>query len=686
MKLRKPELSWVALLLILFLTGCSSTPESYTEGRELLAKGQWEGGLGKVEQAARDAPANLEIRSVLMNQKLQTTQSLLNSADNARLSGLYEEAETSYRTVLRLEPANPRAIHGLEQIYLDRQHSTQAKEADALLAKGQVDSAERLLRTILAQDPGHPEARRLLGLVAQKQANAENLPAALKSTLDKNTALEFRDAPLKSVFEVLARSYGINFVFDKDVKTDAKITIFVRKSSLGEVIRLILATQQLDSKLLNENSILIYPGNPAKTKEYQELVVKTFYLANTDVKQAQALVKAVVKSRDTFVDEKLNLLIIKDTPEAVRLAERLIESLDLAEPEVMLDVEVLEISRRRLLDLGMQFPDQVGYGLLQPSTSSAVISGGELAAGNIDLRSRSGLTTYIANPALIMKLKEQDGDSNILANPRIRVRNNQKAKVHIGERLPVFTTTSTANVGVSAGVSYLDTGLKLEVQPQVYLDSSVGIQVGLEVSNVVKEVSGPQGSIAYAVGTRNAETSLRLKNGETQILAGLINTEESVTSNKLPGLGDIPILGQIFSDRRNTNNKTEIVLLITPRVIRTVARPELVAPVIASGTESSVGAKPLLISAEPNSLSLSGRPAPGSQELVPPIDVGTVPSPERAPLASEVSPPQTPAVTVQPAVIPPTAPSLEMREMPLPEIPPPILPPPGVPPSGQGGG
>jgi general secretion pathway protein D len=654
-------------ILILLLAGCVTNP-NLDQGRALIAQGKIEEGVAKLQQAAHDEPDNLEIRTTLANQKLQALQTLLNRADNERLAGRYAQAEADYGAVLRIEPANPRAAQGLDQVQLDQRHAAQAQEAEALLKKNDTDGAERILRTILAQDPNHREARRLFGLVEQQRARSETVPAALKGSLDKKMTLEFRDAPLKSVFEVLARSSGVNFVFDKDVRSDAKVTIFVRDSSLDEVIRLILATQQLTRKFLNENSILIYPNNPVKAKEYQELVTKNFYLANADVKQAQALIKSVVKTRDTFIDEKLNLLVIKDTPEAVRLAEKLINALDLAEPEVMLDVEVLEVSRSKLRELGINFPSEVGYGLLQPNVTSTSTTafgqttsttlGGQLVQGNVDLRNHPGLTTFVANPMATLKLLDTDGDGQILANPRIRVRNRQKAKIHIGEKLPVFTTTSTANVGVSSSVSYLDVGLKLDVEPQVYLDDEVGIKVGLEVSSIIKEITGPQGAIAYEVGTRNTDTSLRLKNGETQVLAGLINDEERNSANKLPGLGDLPIVGRLFSTHRDSSNKTEIVLLITPRVIRNVARPDQAAPVIPSGTDADVGAPPLTIRAAPNSLNLSGSgagmptpvPAPVMDQMMPrefPPDAslrpaGPIPPPGGMPAAApspEMSPP-----------------------------------------------
>jgi general secretion pathway protein D len=514
-------------------------------------------------------------------------------------------------------------------------------------------------------------------------ARAEIPAQTLNSSFNKPITLEFRETPLKTVFEVIARTSGVNFVFDKDVRSDTKVTIFVRNTSIEDVVKVILLTNQLDRKFLNENSVLIYPNTPAKAKDYVELVTRSFYLANADVKQAQALVRGLVKTRDIFIDEKLNLLIIKDTADAVRLAERLLESLDMAEPEVMLEVEVLEISRSKLLELGVRFPDQIGYGLLQPATSSTIINngvtqtstilGGTLSAGLVDLQNAGALTSFVSNPALMLNLKNQVGDGNMLANPRIRVKNREKAKIHIGDRLPVFTTTSTANVGVAASVSYLDVGLKLEVEPNIYLDDEVSIKVGLEVSSVVKEIPGPASSLAYQIGTRSASTVLRLKNGETQVLAGLINDEERSSANRLPGLGDIPVLGRLFSSQRDNRSKTEIVLLITPRIVRNLARPEGISTATSAGSESAIGAPAIQIKkAEPRALSMSsnlpggpGQPGIVPSQNLPPQPVvapaavapADAPPPENTNASPLAAPPPTPAVP-PPSGLPPPSPVL----------------------------
>lgn len=645
------------ILLIAALLGACTNP-SYRAGLEAMANGNKEAGIAELEKAAAESPRDTEIKASLIRHKSETINGYLAKAENQKASGKLELAEASYRQVLLIDPRNPRAAQGLEQIATDRRNIAQLQQGEQLLKKGDLMSAERAVRTVRTQDPLNPEARRLQQLIDQQRDQEQQAGTpAIKAALAKPVALEFRDASLKSVFEVLSRSSGLNFVFDKDVKGDTKVTLFVRNSPLEDIVRLILGTNQLARSQLNENSFLIYPNTPSKAKEYSELVVRSFYLANADVKQALTLVKTVAKSKDVFADEKLNLLIVKDTPDAMRLVERLIDSLDLAEPEVMLEVEVLEVSRSRLNELGVDWPDSVSYGLLQNAITTTTATaagyttsttpGGTLAPGYISLKNTSGLQSFVANPAFTLNIKGQNADTNVLANPRIRVKNREKAKIHIGEKLPVFTTTSTANVGVSASVNYLDTGLKLDVEPSVTLDDEVAIKVGLEVSSIVKEVSGPSGSMAYQLGTRSANTTLRLKNGETQVLAGLISDEERKTTNHLPGLGEMPILGRLFGTQRDTTVKSEIILLITPRIVRNIQRPEFAQPAMPSGTEATVGAPPMIIrnsGLKSLGMSSSGGGMSGT------VTMGRAPALVEAPEPDD--PPMQPAIQPPPAARP----------------------------------
>ncbi|MDP3167043.1 MAG: secretin and TonB N-terminal domain-containing protein [Hydrogenophaga sp.] len=667
-----------AMLILCVCAGCATHP-AIRESQALLDAGRIDESVQRLEAGVRESANNTELRALYFRQRDRVSAQLVALAETERLQGRLDEAQALYQRATRLDATSPRVRDGMIALENERRVAARMTQARSLLAKGDSAGAERVLRDVLSVAPTQAEARRLVARLRADAPRPDAPPTALTAALSKPITLDFREVQIKSVFDVIARTSGVNFVFDKDVRSDTRVTIFVRDASVEEVIELVLTTNQLQRKLLNDNTLMIYPNTPAKARDYKELVTRSFFLANADVKQAQTMIRTLVKTRDIFIDEKLNLVIIKDTADAVRLAEKLMESLDMAEPEVMLDVEVLEITRSRLQELGVRFPDQIGYGRLQPDLSTTIVNngvtqsnttlGGTLAQGFVDLRNRNGLTSFVSNPALTLNLRNEAGDGNTLANPRIRVKNREKAKIHIGDKLPVFTTTSTANVGVSASVSYLDVGLKLDVEPNVYLDDEVGIKVQMEVSSVTREVTGPAGSLAYQIGTRSAATVLRLRDGETQVLAGLISDEERSSANRLPGLGDIPTLGRLFSSTRDNNSKTEIVLLITPRIVRNVARPDANAFNEPAGSEADVGSPPIQLKrSAPRTLSMSSGGAGARPPLRPPGALPTARSADNNAAAPDAAPDANPAPGAEgaatgsadgaaaPAAAPPTVP------------------------------
>lgn len=598
----------IALLLAGVLGGCTTVGNRAIEqARADFAVDDDLAVLGRLEARVKAEPEDRELRTFYLRQRERVIVRHLAAAERAARAGQVAEAGRLYDEILRFSPQESRAAMGKQLLARAQHHGVELTRATKAIDAGDIDTAENIVTRVLAEDSTQAQARMLAGRIDEMRA-AMRPPAetVIKGPFSKPVSLDFRDAPLQNVFEALSRAAGVNFVFDRDVRADARVTIFVRDSTVDQVLRLLTATQKIERKVLNSNSVLIYPATTAKAKQYRELVTRSFYLANADVRQAQAMVRMLAKTRDVFVDEKLRLMVVKDTPEAVALAAQLIKSLDVAEPEVMLEVEVLEVKRTKLLELGLDFPDQVGYGALTGTGTSA-----ELAGSLINLRNRGGLVPFVANPALLLNLRHEDGDTSLLANPRIRVKNAEEAKIHIGDKLPVFTTTATANVGVSASVTYLDVGLKLDVKPVVLLSDEVEIKIGLEVSNIVREVPGPSSSLAYQIGTRTAETVLRLKDGETQVLAGLLQDEERSVGNRIPGIGDIPLLGRLFSNQRDTADRTEIVLLITPRVIRNVITPDVARVLQPAGTETNIGAEPLTFRpTAPGSLALSSDNSP----------------------------------------------------------------------------
>jgi general secretion pathway protein D len=567
------------------LLGACAGSQTFKEGNALLDAGQIDQGIAKLEQAARDDPHNAEYRIVLLNRKLKLVNAMNNRAANARLKGESADAQALYEQALSIDPSNQVARQGIAALAQDQRHQQVMGDAEALYQRGgeaNLTQAQELLRPLLAERPNQRDLLRLKTRFADAQTKLRPASGRLAAAYRKPVTLEFRDAPLRAVFDFISKVSGLNFVFDRDVDPALRATISVRDTSIEEAIGMLLSATQLEQSITGERSITIYPNNPQKTKDYQQLLVRSFFLANADVKTVAFSLKTLLKARDIVTDERIGTIIMRDTPEMIRMAERIISVQDVADPEVMLEVEVLEVKRTRGQELGIRWPDSAGLTLL---------GSGQYGTLNVgDLRHINGGNIGLELGSVKLNANKTDTDSNILANPRIRVRNKDKAKVLIGDRVPVITVTT--NNGVSAdSVNYVDVGLKLDVEPNIYLDDEVAIKINLEVSSVVKEIVSKSGTQAYQIGTRSAATVLRLKDGETQVLAGLISDEDRTTANKVPGVGDLPMLSRLFGSQKDDSTRSEIVLSITPRVLRSIRRPELTAAEFNSGTESDVGGR-----------------------------------------------------------------------------------------------
>jgi len=562
------------------LTGCAGY-QLHEDGLSLLAQGQTEEGLSKLAEASRAEPDNMAYRADLLHNREQTVNRMLGAANSERAAGRAAAARALYEGILRIDPSNSRASLGLETLAMDARHDVALQQAEALLKKQDIESARAVLRPVLLENPKHGgalELQRKLDEEATREAMAE---PALRVKFTKPVTLQFRDANLKMVFEALSRTSGINVLLDRDVKPDTKTSIFVKDVSVEDTIDLILMQNQLEKKVISDNTVFIYPSTPAKLKDYQDLKIRSFHLTNADPKQILTMIKTLLKTKDIFIHEKTNSIVMRDTPAAIRLAEKMVADQDIAEPEVMLEVEVLEVSTTRLSELGIRWPSSFSL-----ATPDGVTTLGQLK----DLDSDDLLATPLS---ATLNLKLDDSDTNILASPRIRVRNREKARVMIGSRVPVITNAvtpvSTGTPVITGSVQYLDVGLQLEVEPDIHLDNEVVIKVKLDVSNIIKQVENKEsGTIAYEIGTRNANTVLRLKDGETQILAGLINDADRKSASKVPGLGQIPILGRLFSSHTDDSLKSEIVLSITPRIVGSTSLPDGGDVEYWAGTESNV--------------------------------------------------------------------------------------------------
>jgi general secretion pathway protein D len=576
------------VLAALLLSACAAQT-NHREGLAAMARNQYADGVLKLEKASELDPEDSNYRKDWLRARETATARLLAAAGDAMAESKYSEAESAYRAILKFDRDNARALAGVESVGAAIRANADAASAHQALTRGDTvsaaDLASRALRVLPNQTQARAVRRELDAVQAQEMLATPTLGAIYKKPIN----LEFRDASIKMVFDALSRTTGINFIFDREVRGDLRTTVFLKQTTLEDAIDVILSTGQLEKKVLNSSSVLIYPNTPAKTREYQDLMVRVFYLANVEAKNAANMLKTVLKVKDVFVDDKVNMLILRENAETIALAERLIALHDMEEGEVMLEVEVLEINRSRLLNLGVQVTDQFTITPLGGQSGSSG-SGGSMPLNG--LKSLNSTRLGITMPSATINLQKIDGDANLLANPRIRVRDREKAKILIGDKVPVVTTT-TSGTFVSENVQYIDVGLKLEVEPVIYLRDEIGLKLALEVSSLVSSIKTSSGSQAYQIGTRNFNSSLRLKDGETQILAGLISDEDRSAANRIPLLGDLPLLGRLFSSQSDNRKKTEIVLSITPRLIRNVQRKDPSTEAFWSGTEGTLKNRPL---------------------------------------------------------------------------------------------
>lgn len=571
-------------LLTLSLAACAGSLH-FREASSLLEKGQHEAALKQYREALTAEPNNAEYRIAYLRARDALASLRLEQAESALRAGRSGEAVALYKQILAISDNDPRALDGLRRLERDSRHAQYIAEAEGELKRGGMDAAQSRLRLVLTENPGNEAARALQRNIEGWRGSPKPTgDARLAAALHKPVSIEFRDAQLREIFEVLSRSSGLNFVLDRDVRADQRTTIFLRNATVADALSLTLATNQLERRVLDEHSVLIYPNTPAKAHSYQALSVKTFTFNTADAKTVANTIRTILKSRDVVVLERQNTLIMRDTPEAIRMAERIVALHDTPEPEVMLEVEVLEVQRTRLLNLGVQYPAQVSLAPLASSSTSS--SAGTLTLHDL-LHLNTGQVKASLDPVTV-SATHNVGDVRILANPRIRVVNHEKAQVMVGQRVPTVTTTTTSTGFAANSVQYLDVGLKLNVEPTITPDGDVSIRMSLEVSSVTSTSKLSDGTTTYELGTRSASTLLRLHDGENQVLAGLINDQQTGSSNRIPGLGDLPVLGRLFGSHSDSTTQSEIVLSITPRIVRPALRPSAELQEFESGTEASL--------------------------------------------------------------------------------------------------
>lgn len=648
------------LLLLPLLAGCAGH-QAFRSGQELLLQGKYDAAVAEFSRALNKNPESHEYRMELISAR---TKAALQHLENGRRQldqEKYEGAVEEFGLAAMLDPSLVAAGQGLEQARRMQKSEELLKEAEEYYRARRFPDARDDLERVLRLRPESRRAQKLLAKVRdERRAMLDGQELQLSS--EKPITLKFKDAKIRDVFNILSKLSGINFIFDEDLKPQ-NVSVYIEDASFPQALELLLKMNDLGKKVLNPHTIIIYNRTKQKEKQYQDQIIQTFYLSNIDAKKAVNLLRTMLQLRKVYVHEELNALVIRDTPEVVKLAQKILEAADRKNSEVVLDLELVEVNHGDTLNLG---PSLSNYSLSAglSKAGSGKILADTLAPGDDTTNLASGLhnldTFYSIPTATFDFLKKLEG-SEILANPSIRVRNKEKAKVHIGSREPVITTTVTGTDQFSENIQYVDVGVKLDVEPTIQLDGSIVTKVALEVSNATRLAPLKSGTTPLLINTTNAQTTLTLQDGERTVIGGLIRDDSSKTRQGIPLLSDIPLIGSLFTSHANTKTKREILLSITPHIVENADIPDPSIASIWSGGEDDLKTGPNF-----SAFAENFQPATDKAPVDPvPASAGATPlaSAAAAPVAAA---PQAPAAVSKPTAAPAAAPVVRPKVAPAP--------------------
>jgi len=572
----------ICIALLLITTGCVGQ-RAFNAGTRAFQEGDYDASVAHFYKAALKDPERDEYRMQLYSARTKAGLAHLKAAREHRAAGEIEEAVSEYQMALSFDGTLQVAFNELNALVRERNIQDQLELARRQLAMEQYAQAKKTASSLLSLRPEFPEAQEIADAADQKLFSAYSDTLLDIQSLEP-VSIEFKNTEVREAFGILARMTGLQFIFDNELKPQ-QMTLQLKKVTAGQAMEAMLKIHGLKAKQLNRRTFLVYPANPTKEKLYEDQVIRTFFLSRITAKEAQGLVRSVLKSRNMAVNEKTNSLVVRDHPSVVKLAEKLLEAADREEPEVMYELELIEVSHNDSLLFGPSLnPYSISGGIAKNGTVvSNTLSPGSSVA-NL-LTSFNGTQGVFSLPTAKFDFKKTLGDSEILASPKIRVKNKEKAKVHVGTREPVITVTTVGET-TSENVQYVDVGVKLDIVPTIQLDGTVNTQVSVEVSNAVPLETTASGTRVFSINTTNAESSLVLKDGERTIIGGLIRDDNSKTRTVIPILGDIPLLGRLFTSRDRTQNKREILLSITPHIVRSLDMPGQNLTHLISGGES----------------------------------------------------------------------------------------------------
>ncbi|HEX5757810.1 MAG TPA: secretin N-terminal domain-containing protein [Thermoanaerobaculia bacterium] len=551
----------VLLLCAAIAAGCAHY-SAYRQAEIAAQRGDWDEAVLQYMEALEQDPGNITYRAALMRAKIRASQEHFKKAKEYREAGVQERALVELQQAVQLDPTNQYAAAELDNV---RQAIAVQRREPATLQE-----------------------------LKEKSRGARPQPPILNPRSKEPISLNFpQPVSLFEIYQALGKAFGINILFDPNLK-DQEIAIDLTEVDAQSALETLMRAANHFYKVLDEHTIIIAADTPQNRRTYEDLVIQTFFLSNAEVKEIMTVLRSLVDARKIAVNEQLNAIILRDTADKVKVAERIIESNDKSKAEVVVDVELLQINTSKLRDLGISLSN---YRV----TQSLDLGGENVPLRVSDLEFLNQSNWVLAIPNFIYSFIKQNGDAQLLAKPQLRITEGEKASLVIGDRVPIplttFNTSNTVggNIVPITSFQYQDVGIRINIEPRVHHNREVTLKIQVEVSNLGEFVEGSGGQRQPIIGTRTFESVIRLQDGETNFLAGLIRQDETRTDSGLPGLSEIPVLGRLFSNRVDRNARTDVILTLTPHIIRNAEITEDDLLPIWVGTEANIsfrGASP----------------------------------------------------------------------------------------------
>jgi len=594
----------LAMVVILAAASACAHSAAMRAGREAEKLDDFDRAVIEYTKALREEPSNKDARLALNRAKLRASAAHYQRGRRLAANSRFEEALLEYQLAAELNPADS----DVERELTATRNALRAKVAVAYQGRTALEA--------------------LIDRTREMSPTGLELPEDIKLA----DSLVFGDASARAVFTAIARFADINVVFDPGFR-DSTISIDLRNVSLGDALTTVTASTQTFYRVTAPRTITIVPDTQAKRREYEEEVVRTFYLSNADLKETIDLLRIVVDARKIAPVTGTNAFTIKDTPERVAAVSRVLGAIDKARAEVVIDVELLEVDRTRLQEYGLQIASPG-----QPGISGSVDINRE-GMTLFDLRNLTESDVFLAGlPALFYRLLKSDTNTRALASPRLRTSEGLPAQARFGERVPVPVTTfapiATGGINQQPITSFVyeNIGVNIDITPRIHHDDEVSLVLRVEVSNI----SGSGFGGLPTFGNRQITTTIRLRDGETNMLAGLIRDDERTVLEGIPGLSDLPIVGRLFAHNRKETQESDILLTLTPHIIRVLDLTE--ADLRPFRVERDAGSQ--LLEA-PERIAPLPKPDMPPRDQPEPVDpaIPPVPQPIRPPAPSKPIPP-----------------------------------------------